>query len=142
VLLPFQFSFRTWPGLSDKIGALSARCFGTAGWHSVLQTQELKKPGDKLIDGTTLGSTKCAGRTDSVFYTSPTIKYAGLKFYAEPQPFYTSDRCPFFGRQVTLFCSLSLFLGHSFRIAYTFCGFGAAYGSFDGPAVPPGAELD
>eukprot|EP01046_Picozoa_sp_COSAG06_P038739 COSAG06_NODE_4497_length_4202_cov_90.716549_7_plen_199_part_00 len=114
-----------------------ARCLGTAGCHSVLQTQELKKPGDKLIDGTTLGSTKCAGRTDSVFYTSPTIKYAGLKFYAEPQPFYT-----WVVGQVTLFCSLSLFLGHSFRIAYIFCGFVTAHGSFDGPAVPPGAELD
>ena len=45
------------------------------------------KPGDTLLDGTVLGSTKCAGRTDSVIYTSPTVKYAGLKFYAEPQPF-------------------------------------------------------
>ena len=26
-------------------------------------------------------------RQDEVFYTSPTVKYAGLKFYAEPQLF-------------------------------------------------------
>ena len=30
----------------------------------------------------------CRGNsTDAVIYTSPTVKYAGLKFYAEPQPF-------------------------------------------------------
>ena len=34
-----------------------------------------------------LHSAKCAGRQDRVIYTSPTVKYAGLKFYAEPQPF-------------------------------------------------------
>eukprot|EP01048_Picozoa_sp_COSAG05_P021098 COSAG05_NODE_3780_length_1841_cov_32.881171_1_plen_406_part_10 len=54
---------------------------------SILQCGSLMKPGDKLLDGTKLCSTKCAGRTDHVFYTSPTIKYAGLKFYAEPQLF-------------------------------------------------------
>ena len=27
------------------------------------------------------------GRQDKVFYTSPTIRYAGLSFYAEPQDF-------------------------------------------------------
>jgi hypothetical protein len=37
------------------------------------------------LDGTTLKSTKCAGRQDGVIYTSPTIRYAGKKFYAEPQ---------------------------------------------------------
>ena len=52
---------------------------------SVLDAGGLLKPGDKLLDGTTLQSTKCAGRQDCVFYTSPTIRYAGLKFYAEPQ---------------------------------------------------------
>jgi hypothetical protein len=45
----------------------------------------LMKPGDTLLDGTRLKSTKCAGRQDKVFHTSPTIKYAGLRFYAEPQ---------------------------------------------------------
>jgi len=54
---------------------------------SILQCGQLMKPGDKLLDGTQLKSTKCAGRQDNVFYSSPTIKYAGLKFYAEPQPF-------------------------------------------------------
>lgn len=54
---------------------------------SVLQNGQLMKAGDTLLDGTKLRSTKCAGRQDKVFYTSPTIKYAGLKFYAEPQPF-------------------------------------------------------
>merc|ERR1712072_903035 len=44
-------------------------------------------PGDKLLDGSVLRSTKCAGRQDLCVYTSPTVRYAGLKFYAEPQPF-------------------------------------------------------
>ena len=45
------------------------------------------KLGDVLLDSTRLRSTKCAGRQDEVIYTSPTMKYAGLKFYAEPQQF-------------------------------------------------------
>ena len=54
--------------------------------RSVLQHGSLLKPGDKLLDGKNrLRSTKCAGRQDKHFYTSPTIGYAGLKFYAEPQ---------------------------------------------------------
>jgi hypothetical protein len=51
---------------------------------SVLDAGGLLKPGDRLLDGTKLRSSKCAGRQDLVFYTSPTIRYAGLKFYAEP----------------------------------------------------------
>ena len=51
---------------------------------SVLKCGQLMKPGDKLLDGTKLFSTKCAGRQDNVFYTSPTVRYAGLKFYATP----------------------------------------------------------
>jgi hypothetical protein len=51
--------------------------------ESILDHGGLMKPGDVLLDGTTLTSTKCAGRQDQVFYTSPTIKYAGLRFYAE-----------------------------------------------------------
>ena len=50
----------------------------------------INMPGDKLYDGTTLASTNCAGRTDSCIYTSPTIRYAGLQFYAKP---YTIDSC-------------------------------------------------
>ena len=54
---------------------------------SVLESGALTKPGDKLLNGTTLRSTKCAGRQDRVMYTSPTIEYAGMKFYARPHPF-------------------------------------------------------
>ena len=50
---------------------------------SVLNCGQLMKPGDKMLDGKVLHSTKCAGRQDKVFYTSPTVKYAGLKFYAD-----------------------------------------------------------
>jgi hypothetical protein len=52
---------------------------------SMLDSGGMLKPGDKLLDGTVLRSSKCAGRQDRVFYTSPSIRYAGLKFYAEPQ---------------------------------------------------------
>ena len=64
---------------------------------SILQCGSLMKSGDKLLQPhpkqrgcrkegcRKLHSTKCAGRQDKVFYTSPSIKYAGLKFYAEPQ---------------------------------------------------------
>jgi hypothetical protein len=64
---------------------------------SILQCGGLMKSGDKLLQPhptqrgcrkpgcRKLHSTKCAGRQDKVFYTSPTIKYAGLNFYAEPQ---------------------------------------------------------
>eukprot|EP01047_Picozoa_sp_COSAG01_P050209 COSAG01_NODE_5050_length_4524_cov_189.554802_5_plen_322_part_00 len=55
--------------------------------RSITTLGTLLKPGDKLPDGTVLRSTKCAGRQADGFYTSPTIKYAGLKFYAEPQKF-------------------------------------------------------
>jgi hypothetical protein len=55
--------------------------------RSILAAGMLLKPGDKLPDGTILKSTKCADRQDKVIYTSPTVKYAGLKFYAEPQPY-------------------------------------------------------
>ena len=55
--------------------------------QSILECGRLMKPGDKLMNGTTLRSTKCAGRQDEVMYTSPTIQYAGMKFYARPQPF-------------------------------------------------------
>ena len=51
--------------------------------ESILECGQLMKPGDKLLDGTKLRSTKCAGRQDEGFYTSLTVKYAGLKFYAD-----------------------------------------------------------
>jgi hypothetical protein len=59
--------------------------------RSILQCGQLMKAGDRLLDGAHLTSTKCAGRQDQAFYTSPTIKYAGLKFYAEPQRFGPSN---------------------------------------------------
>ena len=55
--------------------------------QSILDCGQLMKSGDSLLDGSNLRSSKCAGRQDKVFYTSPTIRYAGLKFYAEPQRF-------------------------------------------------------
>lgn len=58
--------------------------------NSILDCGGLMKPGSMLIDSTKLESTKCAGRQDEVVYTSPTIKYAGLKFYAEPCRFATA----------------------------------------------------
>lgn len=58
--------------------------------NSILDCGGLMKPGSILIDGTKLESTRCAGRQDEVVYTSPTIKYAGLKFYAEPSRFATA----------------------------------------------------
>ena len=58
--------------------------------NSILDCGGLMRPGGALIDGTKLESAKCAGRQDEVVYTSPTIKYAGLKFYAEPIKFTTA----------------------------------------------------
>ena len=75
---PKQKFFETW-------GASFHGVKSTNVLESILTAQELQKPGDTLIDGTVLESTKCAGRQDKVFYTSPTVRYAGLKFYAEPQ---------------------------------------------------------
>ena len=59
---------------------------------SILNSGLLMKSGDVLLDGSKLKSSKCAGRQDEVFYTSPTIRYAGLKFYAEPQRFDTGGK--------------------------------------------------
>ena len=59
--------------------------------QSVLDSGQLMKAGDALLDGTKLKSSKCAGRQDKVFYTSPTVRYAGLKFYAEPTQFGTEQ---------------------------------------------------
>ena len=38
-----------------------------------------------------VGTNQHTGRQDKVFYTSPTIRYAGLSFYAEPQDFDLHD---------------------------------------------------
>ena len=55
--------------------------------RGILKLGKLLKPGDRRPDGTIVRSTKTSGRQQGVFYTSPTVKYAGLKFYAEPQPY-------------------------------------------------------
>jgi hypothetical protein len=50
----------------------------------VIRQGELLFPGDKLPDGKVLESSNCAGRQDKCIYTSPTINYSGLAFYANP----------------------------------------------------------
>ena len=47
--------------------------------QSILSEGKLMMPGDKLLDGSLLRSTKCAGRQDRCFYTSPTVR-------SEPRP--------------------------------------------------------
>jgi hypothetical protein len=72
----------------DIFGKWSVSFHGTKNPNvlkSIMRCGHLAKPGDTLLDGTILRSTKCAGRQAKQFYTSPTIKYAGLRFYAEPQ---------------------------------------------------------
>ncbi len=54
---------------------------------NILATGMIMIPGDRLLDGTELRSERCAGRQDRVFYTSPTVSYAGLQFYATPTHF-------------------------------------------------------
>ena len=54
---------------------------------NILETGMIMIPGDLLLDGTELRSERCAGRQDRVFYTSPTVSYAGLSFYAQPTRF-------------------------------------------------------
>ena len=61
-----------------------------AALQSILSHGGLMKPGSLRIDGPAPKrhmSSNSAGRQDAVVYTSPTIKYAGLKFYAEPVGF-------------------------------------------------------
>ena len=64
----------------------------TAALQSILAGGQLLLPGNTLTDGTVLKSSKCAGRQDNVYYTSPEPGYAGLKFYAEPLPYDSSKR--------------------------------------------------
>lgn len=71
---------------------------------SILDCGGLMKPGDRLVDGTLLKSTKCAGRQDKVVYTSPTIKYAGLKFYAEPNTWFDTATGATMSASIVLQC--------------------------------------
>jgi hypothetical protein len=85
------FGFRMQPRAhaEDIFNKWSASFHGVdspAVLKSILQCGQLMKPGDKLLDGSVLCSAKSMGRQDPVFYTSPTVKYAGLKLYARPQP--------------------------------------------------------
>jgi hypothetical protein len=48
----------------------------------ILGHRHIGMPGDVLPDGTILEGLNSAGRSDAVFYTSPTINYAGLQLYA------------------------------------------------------------
>lgn len=52
---------------------------------NIVDCGDILMPGDSLPDGTRLESRNCAGRTDSMVYTSPTVNYAGLRLYAKPQ---------------------------------------------------------
>ena len=47
-----------------------------------------------VLDGTKLTSERCAGRQDEVVYTSLTLMYAGLNFYAESIKFSFSPTVP------------------------------------------------
>ena len=54
---------------------------------SILGHSHPGMPGDQLIDGTILEGANAAGRSDAGFYTSPTIRYAGLQMYAAAAEF-------------------------------------------------------
>ena len=53
----------------------------------ILEGGGMLLPGDKLLDNSVLQSERCAGRQDRCFYTSPSVRYAGLRFYAKPRRF-------------------------------------------------------
>ena len=53
----------------------------------ILESGGICIPGDRLMDGSILQSGRCAGRQDKVYYSSPSVCYAGLRFYATPTPF-------------------------------------------------------
>mmetsp|Transcript_7861 Transcript_7861/g.16770 ORF Transcript_7861/g.16770 Transcript_7861/m.16770 type:complete len:324 (-) Transcript_7861:369-1340(-) len=53
----------------------------------ILESGMMAIPGDRLLSGSVLQSGRCAGRQDRVFYTSPSVCYAGLRFYATPTRF-------------------------------------------------------
>ncbi len=87
----YRFGLHVRAGLAEQQGIFE---MWPVSYHG-LQATTLKSwlvqgaaiPGDRLVDGTVLGSTNCAGRQDRCYYTSPTIRYAGLGFYARPMEF-------------------------------------------------------
>ena len=55
-------------------------------------------PGDRLMDGSILMSERCAGEQPSAYFTSPTVCYAGLRFYAKPNRFKDVKGRPMLGQ--------------------------------------------
>ena len=64
----------------------------------ILEEGGMLLPGDKLLDNSVLRSQRCAGRQDKWFYTSPTARYAGLRFYAKPRRFVDAAGRDMFGQ--------------------------------------------
>ncbi len=71
--------FRTW--CVGFHGAAAGVC------KQILESGGMLLPGDRLLDGGVLRSGRCAGRQATKYYTSPSVRYAGLRFYAAPTPF-------------------------------------------------------
>ena len=71
--------FRTW--CVGFHGAAAGVC------KQILESGMMLIPGDRLLGGGVLRSGRCAGRQAKKYYTSPSVRYAGLRFYAAPTPF-------------------------------------------------------
>ena len=71
--------FRTW--CVGFHGAAAGVC------KQILESGGMLIPGDRLLDGGVLRSGRCAGRQARKYYTSPSVRYAGLRFYAAPTRF-------------------------------------------------------
>ena len=73
--------------VKEKLDTWEQSYHGTSGIgaQSIIKEGRLMQPGDFLIDGTELKSSKRGVlKAEPVVFTSPTIKYAGLKLYSEP----------------------------------------------------------
>ena len=71
--------FRTW--CVGFHGAAAGVC------KQILESGMMLIPGDRLLGGGVLRSGRCAGRQAKKYYASPSVRYAGLRFYAAPTPF-------------------------------------------------------
>ena len=69
--------------------------------NGVLDCGGLVKPGDHLVNGTVLRSTKCAGRQDEVFYISPNIRYT--------PPAFAGSHCDARGYLLAIHCAGTLY---------------------------------